>query len=137
MNDNNQALETTECRGCGSCTGACESTPKPPRVDPSQRFTTFDPLNELHSASKALIEALRAGSDPTPYLSSLETAVAVCDLLIDNRNEQHAAVKAAREIYEDDDISIDDDPIVAAASCGTWISAWLWVPIDDEVSPLK
>ena len=132
MNDNNQALETTGCRGCGGCTGACETAPKPSRIDSSQRFTTFDPLNELHAASKALAAALRAGSDPAPYLCALEAAVALCDELIDERDAQFDAVKAARKMYEDDDISIDDDPIVAVTDDGVWVSAWLWVSADDE-----
>ena len=131
MNDNNQALETTGCRGCGGCTGACESTPKTPHIDP-QRFTTFDPLNELYATSKALAAALRAGSNPAPYLRAMEAAVAMCDELINERDAQCDAVEDARDMFESDDISIDDDPIVAVADDGVWVSAWLWVEADDE-----
>ena len=132
MNDNNQALETTGCRGCGGCTGACESVPKIPHIDSSHRFTTFDPLNELHATSKALAAALRAGSDPAPYLRAMEAAVAMCDELINERDAQRDAVYAARDMYEDDDISIDEDPIVAVVDDGVWVSAWLWMEVDDE-----
>ncbi|GKT25111.1 hypothetical protein [Acidovorax sp. SUPP3334] len=42
-------------------------------------------------------------------------------------------IERARAIYaqpSDNDIEIDDEPLVAPTSGGVWIAAWLWVPED-------
>lgn len=42
--------------------------------------------------------------------------------------------KAARDIYQTDDLRIDDVRFpydVAEGDGGTWVAAWVWVPTDD------
>ena len=41
------------------------------------------------------------------------------------------AIEDARKAYaqnSDDDIEIDDDPLISDGDDGTWVSAWVWVP---------
>ena len=42
---------------------------------------------------------------------------------------------AAREIYGDDDIQIDDDAKISNENPekdgGAWVQAWVWVPLDE------
>ncbi|WP_143062010.1 hypothetical protein [Faunimonas pinastri] len=42
-------------------------------------------------------------------------------------------IAIARERYADDDLEIDDDPIVSNAENGVWVSAWVWVPSETFV----
>lgn len=54
-----------------------------------------------------------------------------------------AITKAARDIYQTDDLHIDDVRFpydVAEGDGGTWVAAWVWVPTDDiqeTLEPLK
>ncbi len=38
-----------------------------------------------------------------------------------------AAIAAARELYADDDLEIDDNPAISHADGGVWVAAWVWV----------
>jgi len=45
--------------------------------------------------------------------------------------EEGAIVALAREQYalpSDDDIEIDDKPMLAKTERGTWVAAWVWIP---------
>jgi hypothetical protein len=45
---------------------------------------------------------------------------------------EHPAVIAARQMYESDNIEIDDHPPVTnGGDPGFWVQGWLWVPKDD------
>jgi len=47
-------------------------------------------------------------------------------------------VERARELYGDDDLTVDDDAVVSDADGGAWVAAWVWVPDDNEPKvPLK
>lgn len=40
------------------------------------------------------------------------------------------AIAAARDIYaagSDDNIEIDDNPLLSHAESGVWVAAWVWV----------
>jgi len=46
-------------------------------------------------------------------------------------------VKAAREFIErigyPDDVNVDDDAVISdAMPAGVWVSAWVWVPAEEE-----
>ena len=51
-----------------------------------------------------------------------------------------AITKAARDIYQTDDLRIDDVRFpydVAEGDGGTWVAAWVWVPADDIQETLE
>ena len=51
-----------------------------------------------------------------------------------------AITKAARDIYQTDDLRIDDVQFpydVAEGDGGTWVAAWVWVPTDDIQETLE
>lgn len=50
-----------------------------------------------------------------------------------NAGDSADAITSARDRYcTSDDIEIDDNPAVSIAENGTWVNAWLWVPMPDE-----
>ncbi len=55
------------------------------------------------------------------------------DLKLD-RLEHEGTINAARSNYaepSDNDIEVDDEPMLSIADEGVWVSAWVWVPIKD------
>lgn len=44
----------------------------------------------------------------------------------------YAAQIAEAGHQTNDDLEIDDDPLLSVADEGVWVSAWVWVPIESE-----
>jgi hypothetical protein len=51
-----------------------------------------------------------------------------------NESERKILIERARSLYEgtDADIEVDDDASVSPSEEGTWVQAWVWVPMDDD-----
>ena len=45
--------------------------------------------------------------------------------------EQAVFVEKARELYQSDDIEIDDGAKLSETDDGAWVQAWVWVAYDD------
>lgn len=45
-----------------------------------------------------------------------------------------AQIEGARDKYTvgTDDIEIDESPILSVADDGVWVSAWVWLPLEDD-----
>jgi len=57
------------------------------------------------------------------------------DELKQERLDHGLTIGAARSNYalrSDDNIEIDDEPMLSIAGNGVWVSAWVWVPIEGE-----
>ena len=52
------------------------------------------------------------------------------------RAEHDGTITCAHAAYVDDDCEIDDLPVLSIADKGVWVSAWVWVPIEDEEEEL-
>lgn len=69
-------------------------------------------------------------------LSDTEKALAAhLDELAADRRAHEGTIGCARSNYaepSDDDIEIDDEPMLSIADDGVWVSAWVWVPTPDE-----
>lgn len=64
-----------------------------------------------------------AGQDATiQRLGRTLDAVSKC------RREGAQVIALAREMYADETCEIDDEPIVAPGTNGSFVSAWVWVP---------
>lgn len=48
-------------------------------------------------------------------------------------HEFNAEITAARKECNDE-LEIDDFPLVSPSDDGVWVSAWIWVPRDDETT---
>lgn len=51
------------------------------------------------------------------------------------RLDHECTTDAARSNYadpSDNDIEVDDEPTLNIADDGVWVSAWVWVPIENE-----
>lgn len=44
------------------------------------------------------------------------------------RELREAIIAQARELYQDNELQIDDDAKVSPCGDGTWVQAWVWVP---------
>lgn len=42
-------------------------------------------------------------------------------------DRRKGAIQAARDIYQNDDLEIDDDARLSVADNGVWVQAWIWV----------
>ena len=49
----------------------------------------------------------------------------------DERGSDESIIQAAIHEYQDDDVDIDDDPIVSHADGHAWVSAWVRVEIGE------
>lgn len=70
------------------------------------------PLSQAEALHKLSREARRRGEE------------------VDALQQEAVAMYA---IGSDDDIEIDDEPLLSAADDGTWVSAWVWVSGKEEV----
>ena len=53
------------------------------------------------------------------------------EMLKQDREAHMGTIEVARSNYVSDDIEIDDTPDVSIGGSGVWVSAWVWVPIEE------
>lgn len=41
-------------------------------------------------------------------------------------------IECARSNYANDEVEVDDVPLLSVAEDGVWVSAWVWVPIEQD-----
>ncbi len=85
---------------------------------------------QLEQLARDVITAWESG-DPAHAIGSLEAYLQRVDA---ERSAHDLTIEAARSNYTwnaDNDIEIDDTPLLSIADEGVWVSAWVWVPIDD------
>jgi len=86
----------------------------------------------LEALAREVIAA-RKGRDRTAKLERLASRLQEIE---QERAEHQATIERARAMYavpSDDDLEIDDEPLVSVAEKGTWVAAWVWVPrAEDE-----
>lgn len=72
---------------------------------------------------------------PTPKVESVDPAEPVGSPELPTSHIR--SIERAREMYESDDIEIDDDPEVALGpeGEGAWVAAWVWVPAEGSDEP--
>jgi hypothetical protein len=88
----------------------------------------------LETLARNVITAWESG-DPAHAIDSLEAYLQKVDA---ERNDHELTICAARSNYEsssDNDIEIDDKPVLSVTPDGVWVSAWVWVrtEYDDEL----
>lgn len=93
-------------------------------------FMTYGPANALYEAAFNLIAAV-PGREGRPEHAELLAALKDCGKAIKEREAYAPEIKAARE-QTNDDLEIDDDPVLSIADDGVWVSAWIWVPGEQE-----
>ncbi len=81
----------------------------------------------------ALASAVLAATSIAPEITELATATLDnLDSLLKDQEAYAPELAQARQSYCDDDTSIDDQPIFSAGDDGVWVSAWVWVPFDED-----
>lgn len=86
-------------------------------------FVNYLPAARLLQAAKLAVNSPSAVS-----LEALSLEIKAADAEIQQAEALDAEIEKAREIFETDDIEIDDSPAVSVADDGVWVSAWVWVP---------
>lgn len=49
----------------------------------------------------------------------------------EEREAHEETIETARKTYASGDLAIDDQPLVSVANNGAWVSAWVWVPVEN------
>lgn len=97
------------------------------------RFMTYAPAQLLFEAVCSMREQFdrlqleRFGADRT----TLDAAFLQVTEAIADRERLAAAVASARG-EANDDLEIDDDPVTSESDVGVWVSAWIYVPNEEE-----
>jgi hypothetical protein len=102
-----------------------------------QTVSTYVPFQNLYTAAKAVLcdATLAQASGPSPEtVEALRQALRDCHALIQEREQHASAIETARA-QTDDDLEIDDTPLVSVADSGVWVSAWVWVPAPEVEEP--
>ncbi|TBR75368.1 MAG: hypothetical protein EPN64_13070 [Burkholderiaceae bacterium] len=50
----------------------------------------------------------------------------------EEREAHEETIATARKTHANDDLEIDDEPMISEGDDGVWVSAWVWVPIEKE-----
>jgi hypothetical protein len=92
-------------------------------------------LMELHKAAEFIV------GPPSHYemmsaRNALRDAASKVDAAWVESQAFAEEIETARELYamgSDDDVEIDDHPMLSVADEGVWVSAWVWVPRKDAL----
>ena len=101
-------------------------------TDKYETLMTYGPVNDLYKAAAALLASLGEVPEFTPELVALQSAVESCREAVDSREQFADAIALAREDYANNEVEIDDDPVLSVSDEGVWVSAWVWVPLSAE-----
>lgn len=90
---------------------------------------------ELETIARELVAALekKDAADIELYHKKLADHLIQIDA---DRGEFAADIQAARDEHANDDLEIDDEPLVARSDNGTWVNAWVYVASEDAADPL-
>jgi hypothetical protein len=92
---------------------------------PNMTHTLFHTLKQA--------ESFISGFEDDPLQEGiLELLTSLRDAIAQTTPAEPDEIVAAREMYADDDIQIDDDAAASRADDGVWVSAWVWVPNEEE-----
>lgn len=97
-----------------------------------ERFMTYGPANDLYEAIQEVLKN-EAKNLSAESLALLNSAVAKVKDTQEERKAYADEIQLARDHYKvDDDLEIDDDPVLSVADDGVWVSSWIWIRIDTE-----
>lgn len=85
---------------------------------------------QLETLARAVIASWESG-DPEKAITDLDSFLKEVD---QERIDHEGTIAAAIDNYgwSGNDISFDNQPLLSVADDGVFVSAWVWVPIDDD-----
>lgn len=89
----------------------------------------------LKELAKAVVEASAQSGDLAAAIKALAEELRSLEQLAQAHEE---TINTARRIYCescDDDIELDNEPIISEADDGVWVAAWVWVSIEEKQRP--
>lgn len=86
-------------------------------------------LTKAHALSLAVLACTAATPELRAAAQALKTSL---DEMAAERGLHADAIASARSRYANNDLEIDDNPILSIADKGVWVSAWVWVESSDD-----
>lgn len=81
----------------------------------------------IETSARAVVAAWEKGD----LAATVRTMAKQLDEISREREAFADQIAIARR-QTDDELEIDDGPIVSVGDAGVWVQAWVWVPIEDE-----
>lgn len=95
---------------------------------------SYHPYQTLYEAAQDVLSNWELG-DLAAAVRHLDAACKQSEAVIQERINHEGTIQCARSNYadpSDDDIEIDDDPLLSVAEDGVWVQAWVWVRTAEE-----
>lgn len=84
----------------------------------------------LEAAAREVVAKWENG-DLAQAVRQLDAALKEID---QGRLDHEETIETARRTHVSDDLAIDEEPLVSAGEKGIWVSAWVFVPIEEQPS---
>jgi hypothetical protein len=97
-------------------------------------YTTYAPFQNLIDAARAFVATAPKNVAEQTSLEPLNAALGLITQLEAEKQQYSEAILYARECYaepSEDDLEIDEDPLLSVGDGGIWVSAWVWVADED------
>lgn len=91
-------------------------------------FTQSLTLTSLGTDCVALVPVVQDLIDHPPTWEALLGAAVATPGQAQLRATYAAEIQSVRDGLADDDLEIDDSPLLSPADDGVWVNAWVWVP---------
>lgn len=91
----------------------------------------YSPIKGLIESAREVITNWESG-DLAGAVRELQEALLVCEEDIQYTKDNKAVVEKAAETYCSNDIEIDDCPCISRGADGYFVSAWVFVPEEEE-----
>lgn len=83
----------------------------------------------LEELARDLVHKLKVEGVQERHYAELEAQL---NEIAAEREAYADAVDQAHDIHGSDGVNVDAEPILSVSDEGVWVSAWVWVPIDDK-----
>ncbi|MCY1215950.1 hypothetical protein D9M72_278080 [compost metagenome] len=87
----------------------------------------------LESLARDVVRLRNA--DPAGLNAKLDTLDRLLQTMAQERLDHEDTIQAARSNYaapSDDDLEVDDEPLLSVGEDGVWVGAWVWIPTGDD-----
>ena len=84
----------------------------------------------IETLARTLVTDLKFLGLHNSVFAALEEELHSQERMRDTYNAQ--AMAANDQHLDNDDIEVDDEPLIAPGEGGVWVSSWVWVPVEQE-----
>jgi hypothetical protein len=98
-------------------------------------YTTYAPFQNLIDAARGFVATAPKTEAEQANLEPLNAALGLITQLEAEKLQYSEEILYARECYaepSEDDLEIDEEPLLSVGEGGIWVSAWVWVADADS-----